>query len=264
MTRAERLRYLLEEINNKKTKPLLNVWIELFEVSNIFEVYDRLLYVKKEIDAFDIEIKLLKFDNNEDFKNIIITLNSIVGFASLSSPLSNQNFLETIRMGKIFSAFNMFQTMEQANHIFPEKEEDIPIDEFISFKENIEKIISEIEASNILEADKLIFLSIFHDLNKGISLYKINGLNAFYEVLRDNICKIKMISDIDEKNEENNKFKLLTKKMINKVWIWSITYANKKTQGLLDSKITKYLDEWAGEESPNNNSNDIEDTEIEE
>jgi len=266
MTRAERLHYLLEEINNNKSKSLLNIWMELFDVSNIFEVYDRLIYVKKEIDLFDVEIKLLGLDNNEQFKNIISILNTIVEYPSLNSSISNYDFIQSPKIELTFSTFNMFKTFEEAKHISPEKEEDIPHDEFILFKKNIDNIIDEIETSNMLESDKLIFLSIFHDLNKGMSLYKINGLNAFIEVLKDNFCKIKMISNIDDSNEKNVKFKTLTKKIIGKIWVWTITYMKKRTIGLIDSNVAKYLDDKASEwaELPTTNFNDVEDTEIEE
>jgi hypothetical protein len=261
MTRAERLHNLLEEINIKKAHNLLKIWSEIFDTSNIFEIYDRLIYVKKEIDAFDEELQLLNLDN-EQFKTTIYALNTIIKSSSLASSMSNYDFFRSPKLELIFSTFDTLKLFEQRNYISLEKEEDIPTDEFISFKRNIDNIINEIEKSNMLKADKLIFLSIFHDLSKGFSLYKINGLDAFVEVLRNNFCKIKMISELED-NVDSIKLKTLMKKTVGQIWVWTVKYTKKKTLGLLESKFTKVLDEnlseWA--ELPLADSQDIENLE---
>lgn len=74
MTRAKRLHSLLKSIKSRETKPLFNI------LKEIFEVYEHLIYVKKEIDAFELEIKQFNMAENTQFKNIISTLNTIASF----------------------------------------------------------------------------------------------------------------------------------------------------------------------------------------
>ena len=266
MTRPERLHYLLEEINNKKSNSLLTIWTELLDTSNIFEIYDRLIYVKKEIDLLELEMEVLGLGDSEQFKKIIATLNTIIEYPSLNASIASSHHMQSSTINLTFAAFDMLKTFERANHIILEQEEDIPDDEFILFRQNINNIIDEVERSYMLEFDKLIFLSIFHDINKGFSLYKINGLDAFIEVLRNNFCKIKMISDLEEDTPESIKFKNLMKKTVGKIWIWTQTYTKKKVIGLLESKLKKSLDEsfseWA--ELPLTDSTNAESVEGEE
>jgi len=269
MTRAERLSNLLREVKKRETKTLIEIWKEIFDVSTVFEVYECLVEVKKEIDAFELEIKELNLESDTQFKGIVKTLNFIVDFPSLNASVKNNAIMRNENINIVFASFDIYQSFIEAKHVILETEENIPDDELESFKDNIESTIEEIEASDIPDSDKKIFLSIFHDLNKGISLYKVSGLNGFVEVVRNNICKIKMISDLDEENNDNDKFKILTKKAIGKIWIWATAYIKKKAIKTIESKVIQYLDEnaskWAGLPMPDNNDDpdDIEDAEIE-
>ena len=254
MTRAKRLDNLLKEIKSKETKALLIIWQEIFEVSSIFEVYEHLIYVKKEIDAFELEIKQFNMADNTQFKNIISTLDTIVNFPSLNTSIQNQAVMKNEVIDIVFASFEIYQTLVQAQHLLAEIEDDIPTDEFESFKENLETIITDIESSDIIDDDKSIFLSIFYDLNKAMSLYQVNGINAFNEVIRNNLCKIQMIDSLEE-NEDLNKYKTFTKKAIGTIWIWSITYVKKKVISTIESKAYKFLEdnasEWAELPIPN-------------
>ncbi len=269
MTRAERLSNLLREVKKRETKTLLETWKEIFGISTVSEVYECLVDIKKEIDAFELEIKELNLESNVQFKTIIRTLNIIVEFPALNTSVKGQVVMRDESINIVFASFGIYESLIQAQHITLEIEEDIPSDELKSFKENIESTIKEIEASDIPDSDKKIFLSIFYDLNKAVSLYKVSGLNGFVEVVRNNICKIKMISDSDDENNDNKKLKILTKKAIGQIWIWTTTYIKKKAIKTLESKVIQYLDEnaskWAELPTPDSNDDldDIEDAEIE-
>ena len=265
MTRAKRLDNLLKDIKSKETKSLLTIWKEIFEVSNIFEVYEHLIYVKQEIDAFELEIKQFNMADNTQFKNIISTLNTIVNFPSLNAPIQNQAIMKNEVINIVFASFEIYQTLVQAQHLLAEIEDDIPTDEFESFKKNIETIIKDVESSDIVDSDKSIFLSIFYDLNKAVALYQVNGINAFTEVIRNNLCKINMINITEEDNSDIDKYKNFTKKAIGIVWIWGIKYVKKRVIGAIESKAFQFLDENASEwaKLPMLNIDDIE-AEIEE
>ena len=243
MTRAERLHSLLKDIKSKEAKSLINTWREIFEVSNIFEIYERLIYVKKEIDYFESEIKKLNLNNNQQFKDIITTLNLIVAFPTLNASINNQTVMKNETINIVFASFSIYQSISEAQHIDLEIEENIPEEEFNSFKENIDNIIKEINNSDISKHDKNIFLSIFNDINKAISLYKINGLNAFMEVIRNNVCKITMVSDNDREDSHTKKFTTITKSTISKIYNWSKLYIKKKAINSIELQAIKFLDD---------------------
>jgi len=254
MTRVERLENLFKLVELNKTKSLLKIWYEIFEVTTIYEVYARLESVQNEIDELEKEIKELKLYNNPHFQTIISSLNTIIQFPSLNSTINNQSFMQDPQKNSILQTFDMLKTFIDNKHIQVESEEDIPNSEFEKFKINIQKIILEIENSNISDDDKKIFLSIFHDINKGLSLYKINGLNALIEVLRNNICKLQILE-----NHKSQKYTQLAKKYFATIWSWSKKYMKKKVQNILESETTKLLENMDKHISEWNNDNDNDD-----
>lgn len=263
MTRAERLHNLLKEIKNREKQPLITIWKEIFEVSDIFEIYENLVYVKKEIDAFELEIKKLNLNNNQQFKNIINALNTIVQFPALNSNIDNQAIMKNEYINILFASFDMFNSFAKAQHVRLENEENVPEDKFENFRESIKQAIDEIEASDIPINDKSIFLSIFHDLNKATSLYKINGLKSFMEVIHNNICKIRMIDESIGKDSSGsyNNFKTLVDKAIKEVWFWVNLYSKLDETAKLTSKTYAYLKEKASELTALSISDKTDDTE---
>ncbi len=264
MTRAERLHNLLKDIKKNEAKSLMNIWQEMFEVSDIFEIYERLIYVKKEIDYFESEIAELNLSNTTQLKDIVKILNFIVKFPALNASINNQAIMQDNTINIVFSSFDFYQSISEAQHIDLEIEENIPEKEFNIFKDSIDNIIEEINSSNISDNDKNIFLSIFKDINKAISLYKINGLNAFMEAIRNNLCKIQMLSENDKEDSNSERFKILTKRTIAKIYIWSKSYIKKKAVNSIELNAIKFLDDkvskWA--ELPVSSDNDIEDADI--
>jgi DNA-binding transcriptional regulator YhcF (GntR family) len=262
MTRASRLLDLLKEIKSRETKTLLLTWQEIFEVTSIIEVYERLLLVKKEIDSFEDELKQLKLDSNPDNQNILKTLNFILNFPSLNGSINNQILIKNENIEKVYVSLNLIQTMIDAGYFKLENEENIPSDKFEAFKETIRESINEIEESDIPNEDKIMFLSIFYELNKGISLYKINGISGFMDILSNNICKIYMLEKIIEKDKTKNytKFKNSINKAVNEVWFWIEIYKKLDKTNLLVSNAYTYIKEKVSEITKDN----IEDADIEE
>lgn len=262
MTRALRLLNLLKEIKSREAKTLMITWQEIFEVSIPIEVYERLILVKKEIDSFEDELKQLKLDSNPDNQNILTTLNFILNFPALNGSISGQHLIKNENIEKVYVSLNLIQTMIDAGYFKLEDEESIPDDRFEAFKESIKESISEIEESDIPNEDKIMFLSIFYELNKGISLYKINGISGFMDILSNNICKIYMLEKIIEKDKTGNytKFKNGINKAVSEVWFWIEIYKKIDKTNLLVSNTYTYIKERVSEISKDN----IEDVDIEE
>ena len=265
MTRAKRLLNLLQTVKEKESKQLLSIWKEIFEVTDIFEVYSRLIYVKKEIEEFESELIELNISENQQFKDTLQTLNLIVGFPSLNSRIDNQQSMKNENINIVFGSFSIYQSILEAQHIQMDLEKDIDKDEFEEFKKGILNVIKEIEKSDMEDSDKEIFLSIFHDLNKGISLYKINGINSFVEVIKNNFCKIQMIVN-SEPSSKTDKFKQLTKYYISKSYIWTKSVIKKKIINSIEYKGMKMIDEsitgWG--ELPKPDDSEIIEADIEE
>ena len=59
-----------------------------------------------------------------------------------------------------------------------------------------------------------------------------------------------MIDEYTEEGQEDGqyeKLKLLTKKAVGTVWVWTIKYIKKRTFAMLESQAYKFLDEHASE-----------------
>jgi len=183
MTRADRLHDLLKILKDKEQEALLKVWKDIFEVSNIIEVYERLVYVKKEIDLFELDIKTLNLERNPQFQDIIKSLNYIINFPSINANLQNQAFMKNENINILFASFDMFRSFSEAQHIELIVEDDIPTDEFDEFKNMLRQTIEDLHNSDLASSERVIFLSIFNDIEKALSLYQINGINAFMDAI---------------------------------------------------------------------------------
>ncbi len=260
MTRSNRLYELLKTVKTKENESLFKIWKDIFDVNSIIEIYERLIFLKKEIVLFEKEIELLNLNNNSQFNNIIKTLNLIVDFPSLNSRIDNQSLLKNEQINITFASFEIFNSFAEEKHIRLDFEDVINENEFDEFKSTIKKILKDISEAEISEIDRDIFLSIFQDISKAISLYQINGLNAFIEVIRNNLCKIRMINEIENDNEKFNIYKKLTKKIVGTIWVWTIKYMKSRVINVIESKAFEFLDEKASEwaELPSSENEDFE------
>lgn len=248
MTSVTRLKKLLDLLKENEKIKILDTWKKIFEVSDIFEVYEHLIKVKVEIDLLEKELIESKLIENDDYKNIITSFNSIISYPHSTQTISQIPFMNKDNVSRLSISLNSLETFITAGHIKFKYEEEVESDKFDNFKNSILETIEKIETSDMPEEDKKILLSIFYDFNKAISLYKINGLDAFWEVVQNNICKIKMIDDIFSSNDSNYKeIKEVLLKSLNEVWFWIQMYQKvdstikiaSKTYGYLKNKVTE-------------------------
>lgn len=195
MTRSKRLYQLLKTIKAAEEKKFSEIWMEEFEISRTTDIYEILYHTQKEIDSFALELQTVKMDKSPPFQKIIQTLNSVINFPSINASIANQAFIKDEQINIVFNTFEIYEHMIEAEHLLNVIEEDIPEDEFEVFKELLDSMIEELKLSEIEESDKELFLSIFNDIRKAFSLYRINGLESFIEAIRNNFCKIQMIDD---------------------------------------------------------------------
>ncbi len=261
MTSVSRLKSLLEDLENRSDKKVLNTWYEIFSITTIFEVYDHLSHVGKEIDSLEEELIKNKLIDNPDYKNIISSFNGIVQHIHMTQTISQISFMNKENIMKLKISLNSLETLNNAGHLRFKFESDVKEEEFDNFKNSINETIEKIENSDMPDEDKKIFLSIFYDFNKAISLYKINGLNSFWEVIENNICKIKLIDEI-ENSQENGNYNELKRVLINslnEVWYWIQIYQKADQTLKVSSKIYGYIKSKVSELTDN-----IEDVEISE
>lgn len=246
MRSSERLHNLLIEIEKAKKESLIVFWKKYFDVNDIFEVYEKLIYVKKEIDLFESELKDLNLNENKQFIKTLNTLNTIVSFQCLTNNVENQSFMKVENINTIYSSFEIFKTFADAKHIDTTIEENISQEELDEFKELLQKTILDLENSDLEKEDKKFLLEVFKDFDNALSLYKINGLESFIDAIRKNLCKLKLIEEA-KLDERYNKYRNHLKKIAGTVFNWSIKYIKNKTIGLIESKAVKFIEEHAEE-----------------
>lgn len=268
MRRVDRIHELFLKLNENKEKSFYVFWKTYFDVENTIEIFKKLVYLEKEVRLFELELKSLRLDQNQEFIKTINTLNSIILNRSLDVNIINQSYMQENNFNLLLASLSMFKTFADANHIESIIEDDIPEKELSEFKKYVEDLIKSLNDSNIDEADKKIFLELYNNFVEALSLYKINGLEAFEEAIRKNICKMQLIQDSinDDKYEF---YKNGAKKITGIVFSWSIKYIRKKVLGIIDNKIVKYIeehvDEWKAlpfNGDSKKNSNDVEDDAI--
>lgn len=264
MTSVTRLYNLFKELESRKEEQVLIAWKYIFNTTDIFEVYNYLSNVNKELQLLENELIEKKLIDNNQFKNIIYTINTIINHPFLTQQISQISVMNPNNIKKVNDGFKALQTFIDAQILKLKFEEEVDVEKFDKFKKMLNETIDDIENSNLDDEEKTIFLSIFYDFNKAISLYKINGLDAFLEVIRNDLCKIKMVDELKnvDDNTEYDKFKILITKSISEVWFWIQIYQKVDNTVTLGSKVYGYLKNKISEITKNNK--DIEDVEISE
>lgn len=249
MTSVSRLKSLLEDLENRSDKKVLNTWYEIFSITTIFEVYDHLRYLGKEINSLEEELIKNKLIDNPDYKNIISSFNGIVQHIHMTQTISQISFMNKENIMKLKISLNSLETLNNAGHLKFKFESDVKEEEFDNFKNSVNETIEKIENSDMPDEDKKIFLSIFYDFNKAISLYKINGLDSFWEVIENNICKIKLIDEIEDgqENSNYNELKTILLKSLNEVWYWIQVYQKIDQTLKIGSKVYGYIKDKVSE-----------------
>lgn len=214
MTSVTRLHNLFKELESRKEEQVLIVWKNIFETADMFEVYNYLSKVNQEILLLKNELTERKLIVDRQYENIINTLNTIINHPHLTQKVSQITVMNPDNIVKVNMSFESLQTFINADILKLKYEEEVAEDKFDSFKDMINETIEAVENSNLENEEKAVFLSILYDFNKAISLYKVNGLDAFIEVIKNDLCKIKMIDDVSDNNTEYNKFKILIEKSI--------------------------------------------------
>ncbi len=241
MTTVTRLKLLLEELEKRRDKQILMVWKEIFGLSTIFEVYGHLFNVAKEINLLEQEFIQNNLINNADFKNIIDSFKGIVNYTHITQRLEQISYMNPTNIIKLNVSLNSLETMNNERYLRFKYEDEVDEEEFNNFKSSIKETIEKIENSNMPDEEKRIFLSIFYDLNKAISLYKINGLDAFLEVIQNNLCKIMIINEFKDKESKYDGFKNILLKSLQEVWFWIKMYQKTDTTLKLAIKAYGYL-----------------------
>jgi len=242
MTSITRLTYILNSLENKKETQILNAWKTIFEVSTLFEVYEHLQSIGKEVNILEKELIQNKLIDNDDYKNIISSFHGIINYMHMTQKVNQIILMSPENVMKLNMSLNSLKTIVDTGHFSFKFEDEVDEDKFNNFKNSINETIEEIENSDMPDEDKKIFLSIFYDFNKAISLYKINGLDSFMEVIENNICKIKMIDELANKgNKSYNKYKDIILKSLNEVWFWIKIYQKVDQTLKLGTKIYGYL-----------------------
>lgn len=248
MTSVTRLKNLLDLLNENEKIKILDAWQNIFNIPDIFQVYVHLSQVKVEIELLEKELIESKLINNDDYKNIITSFTGIISHPYLSQTVNQIPLMNKDNTTRLSISLNSLETFNTAGYIKFKYEEEVESDKFDNFKNSILETIEKIEASDMPLEDKKIFLSIFYDFNKAISLYKINGLDAFWEVVQNNICKIKMIDDTFSDNDNKYKeIKGVLLKSLDEVWFWIQMYQKvdstlkiaSKAYGYLKNKVTE-------------------------
>ena len=264
MKRVERIKNLLNELDVNKDKSFYSFWIEFFEVDNIISIYIKLIYLKKEVDLFEEELKELKLEENTQFIEVVKTLNQIVNMRNFDATIRNCIFMQPQNFNTIIVTLDIFKTFADAKHIHNIEEDDISEEDLEEFKDLINSLIKNLSITNMNNEDREFFIDFYSDFNEALSLYKINGLSIFVNIIRKNICKIKIIND---ENEFENTHKNGAKKIVGIVFSWSIKYLRNKALGVIDSQIVKYLEneaeEWSKLPSFKEDNIDVIDGEIE-
>ncbi len=248
MTRVTRLRKLFEELKKYEKLVLIEAWKKIFDVEDTIDVYERLIEVKKEIISFENDLTKLQLSNSEQFKRGISVLKSIINHTNFQTTVSSFGFMKPDQYNRTKDSFEMIEAVVNTGHILLESEDTVPKDKFTNFIYSIKKTIEEIEASAMNAEDKEIFLSIFYDFNKAISLYKICGLNAFLNTIQNNICKMILIDKNIDKNEGTYyRFKLMLNSIVEEVVFWIAMYKKMEPLAKLAGRSYQYLKEMASE-----------------
>lgn len=261
MTSVTRLKNLLDELVSNNSNKVLDAWLNILEVSTIFEVYEHLQNIDKEIDLLEEELTRNKLIDNPDYKNIINSFNGIIRHMHMTQTINQISFMNQDNIMRLNISLNSLETFNSAGHLKFKFENEVEEEKFEDLKKSINETIEKIENSNMPEEDKKIFLSIFYDFNKAISLYKINGLDSFWEVIQNNICKLKFIDEVENNSENSIYFELkdVLTKSINEVWYWIQIYQKIDQTAKIASKAYGFIKNKITELSEN-----IEDTEISE
>lgn len=241
MTTVTRLQILLKELQSRQDKKVLQTWQEIFEVSTIFEIYEHLFNVSKEIDLLEQELTKNELIDNPDYKNIVNSFNGIVNHIHMTQTIKQISYMNPENIMKLNISLGTLITMNDKSHLKFKFENEVDEEKFNNFKNSINDTIEEIENSDMPDEDKKIFLSIFYDFNKAISLYRINGLDAFWDVIQNNICKIKMIGEFDDKENKYDNLKSITLKSLNEIWFWIQIYQKTDASLRLGKKAYGYL-----------------------
>ena len=243
MTSVTRLHNLFKELEVRKEEEVLKSWKNIFNTSNIFEVYNYLSSVNKELELLEHELTEKKLINNTQFKNIINTINMVINHPHLTQRISQIPVMIPDNIVKVNIAFESLQTFIDAQLLELKFEKEVEEDKFDNFKNIINETIEKIENSDMSDEDKKIFLSVFYDFNKAISLYKIKGLDAFWEVIQNDICKIKIINKFEDEQENGtyNKLKTVLLNSLNEVWFWIQIYQKTDQTLKIGSKAYRYI-----------------------
>lgn len=268
MTRAERLEKLIIELKEEINKvSLFEFWRKYFNVVEITAIYEHLIVLKKEILLFEKEITKFGLKNNSSTKKVLHLLNSIVDKNSLST-INKDGIYHQSNFIAVLDSFEMIKVIYR-NEI---KEDNIPKNEFDELKKSVDEMIKKIESSKMLDEEKIAFLEFFNDINKSLSIYKISGINGFFEVVQKNICKIKLLEDILINEDKNAKKEYIdfAKNVVGTIGGWTIRFLKKKAkntakviENTFDNEIVLYLEnKLNGLKTKENTDEKIEEAEV--
>lgn len=134
MTTVTRLKLLLEELQKRQDKQVLITWQEIFDVSTIFEVYEHLLNVIKEIDFLKQELIQNKLIGNDDYENIINSFTGIVEYIYMTKIIKNISYMSSQNIMKLNISLDSLETMNNVGHLKFKFEDKVDKEKFDNFK----------------------------------------------------------------------------------------------------------------------------------